>query len=86
MTELDNYLMKQVANSNKILEHHLKLAFAKKFNADFEILIKAIPQDFRCECRDMEKKFIWCDKVFLVLHSHCEYNKDKMNFSTTLEY
>lgn len=86
MTDLDKIIMEQVAKNNKLLEEHLKNAFRKKFNADFETLIKAIPQDFRCEHQDMDKRYLWCDKVFLIEHSQWEYTKDKVTLTTTLEY
>ena len=46
---------------------HIVNAFFLKFNANFFILLRACPNDFRREIQVDDERYYWCGELFLTL-------------------
>ena len=58
---------------------HIANAFFLKFNANFFILVRACPNDFRREIQGEDERYYWCDDLFSTLRK--EWSDDgKLTF------
>ena len=59
---------------------HIANAFFLKFNADFFILARACPNDFRREIQVNDERYYWCDDLFLTVRKEWSNDGSKLTY------
>lgn len=59
-----------------LITEQARIAFRKKFNANLDVILKAIPQDFKCEyyIHSGIRVYKWCDHEFLAVKDEIDEN------------
>lgn len=55
-------------------------AFFLKFNADFFVLARACPNDFRSEIQVNDERCYWCDDLFLTVRKEWSADGTKLTY------
>ena len=59
---------------------HIANAFFLKFNANFFILVRACPNDFRREIQVDDERYYWCDDLFLTVRKEWSEDGTKLTY------
>ena len=59
---------------------HIANAFFLKFNANFFILLRACPNDFRREIQVNDERYYWCDDLFLTVRKEWSDDGTKLTY------